>query len=399
MEQRFAAYAVTPEHPLWEQLITRPAPLKERDNEVRDPFSRDYTRILHSRAFRRLKHKTQVFPNVENDHVCTRMEHVLHVESVSGTIAEALGLSRRLTRAISLGHDLGHAPFGHQGEYVLSTLTEKYFGVPFWHEKNGVHFVDDVELLENDSKVRHNLNLTYAVRDGILSHCGEVEQNGIRPREELFDLSKFTLPGQYESATWEGCVVKMADTIAYLGRDIEDATSLGVLNAEDLQELEELRRAHGYAPNTTGIINTMVGDICANSSPERGITLSAAGMDMLCELKNYNRSHIYYAKRFKPFHNYTRLVIPEVFEALHDTYNGKPIREVTDDLARRCPLLIGGFRDFVAPYIEGDNPRYANRKLYGDLSDETDFLHAVTDYVAGMTDPYLIKCYEELTNY
>ena len=116
----FQAVAAKPEHPLWESFIRRENSLYNRNDDVRSPFARDYTRILHSKAYRRLKHKTQVFFNVDNDHICTRMEHVALVDSVACTIAKFLGLNEELTKAIAIGHDLGHAPFGHQGENGLS---------------------------------------------------------------------------------------------------------------------------------------------------------------------------------------------------------------------------------------------------------------------------------------
>lgn len=117
--KRFEGFAATPNSANWEQLTTRQSELYSRPDDIRSPFARDYTRILHSMAYRRLKHKTQVFFNIGNDHICTRMEHVSHVESVSSTIARRLGLNEELTKAISTGHDLGHAPFGHQGEAII----------------------------------------------------------------------------------------------------------------------------------------------------------------------------------------------------------------------------------------------------------------------------------------
>ena len=112
------------------------------------------------------------------------MEHVAHVESISYTIAKELGLNVELTKAISIGHDLGHAPFGHQGESIISNLANKYLNNSFWHEKNGLRVVDKLELLEDNTGNYTNLNLTYAVRDGIICHCGEVDENGIIPRKE-----------------------------------------------------------------------------------------------------------------------------------------------------------------------------------------------------------------------
>lgn len=169
----------------------------------RSQFERDYTRILHSNSFRRMKHKTQVFFNVENDHICTRMEHVLHVESVSHSIAQALGLNCELTQAIAIGHDLGHTPFGHVGERILNNIAvngivendetivkgfswehlknlngEAYF----WHERNSLRMVDKLDLLADDTGKERNLNLTFAVRDGIISHCGELKTVVLKPR-------------------------------------------------------------------------------------------------------------------------------------------------------------------------------------------------------------------------
>ena len=255
----FINTAAVPANPNWDKLISRRTDLYERPVDVRSPFARDYTRILHSLAYRRLKHKTQVFFNIDNDHICTRMEHVAHVESVSSTIAKYLGLNDELTKAISIGHDLGHTPFGHQGETIIESLTKKYLDEDFWHEKNGLRFVDKVELLEDTYKKSQNLNLTYAVRDGIISHCGEVDDNGIKPRAEFIYPEAFQKAGQFQPITWEGCVVKYADKIAYIGRDIEDAERLGLLDkaAEDIL-LDMARQTDQDALNTTVIIHNMI---------------------------------------------------------------------------------------------------------------------------------------------
>ena len=211
-------------------------------------------------AYRRLKHKTQVFFNISNDHICTRMEHVNHVESVSSTIAKALGLNEELTKAISIGHDLGHAPFGHQGESVIKKLSQEYLGKNYWHEQNGLRFVDQIELLEDNYKIYRNLDLTYAVRDGIISHCGEVDQNGIFPRDISIAIDDFDTPGKFQAVTWEGCVVKMADKIAYVGRDIEDAINLGFLDQSAQHKLLRMARANDErVMNTTVIMHNMVG--------------------------------------------------------------------------------------------------------------------------------------------
>ncbi len=173
MEKKFSALATTPEHEKWEIATKRMHPIYQRANDPRSPFSRDYTRIIHSTGFRRLKHKTQVFFSPQSDHICTRIEHVLHVESIATSIASSLGLNTELVRSIAVGHDLGHSPFGHKGERVLNDISIKTIGERFWHERNSLFCVDYLELLEDDQSARQPLNLTYAVRDGVISHCGQ----------------------------------------------------------------------------------------------------------------------------------------------------------------------------------------------------------------------------------
>lgn len=411
MEKKFEREAMTPDHPLWRQMTTRRSDLYPREGDVRSPFARDYTRILHSQGYRRMKHKTQVFFNIDNDHICTRMEHVAHVDSVSYTIANTLGLNTELTRAISIGHDIGHAPFGHQGEKVLNDISMKYLGVEFWHERNGLHFVDQVELLADDYNEKKNLDLTYAVRDGIISHCGELDQNGIRPREELIDLERdFTKKGQYQPATWEGCVVKIADKIAYVGRDIEDARTLGFLGDEAQNMLIEMARANGgRAVNTTVIMNNMISDICATSSPKKGICFSETFARQLDDIKKFNYTYIYGNKRFLPYEKYSRLVLTEIFDSLCDLYDG---RYTWDNLREEKPYrpeTIRSFMRWLAEYCTAKNVPSGqlreralmckNEKIYHDLSDENDYVQAVLDYIAGMTDRFAIKVFNELLKY
>ena len=213
MEQLFKEYSANKNNPKWENYISRINPLYTRNSDIRSEFERDYTRIIHSSSYRRLKHKTQVFFSPENDHICTRIEHVTHVESISYTIAKHLGLNTELTKAIAVGHDLGHSPFGHCGEKILSKIFERDLGCKFWHEKNGLDFVDYIDLLEDYNLNKQNLNLTYAVRDGIISHCGEIDENCLKPREEFINLEEYNYPNQYPPYTWEGCVVKIADKL------------------------------------------------------------------------------------------------------------------------------------------------------------------------------------------
>ena len=239
MKNSFQEVAINPNNSKWENTISRILPLSYRNSDIRTEFDRDYTRIIHSNAYKRLKHKTQVFFSPENDHICTRGEHVTHVESISYTIASYLGLNTELTKAIAVAHDLGHSPFGHSGEKILSEISKRDLGSPFWHEKNGLHFVDSIELLEGHDGYKNNLNLTYGIRDGIISHCGEITENALKPRDEFIDLNNYLSPNQYSPYTWEGCVVKISDKISYIGRDIEDAITLGILD-NHLQELYDL---------------------------------------------------------------------------------------------------------------------------------------------------------------
>jgi len=161
MKDLLKDYAATENNPKWENIIRREKPLYIRESDIRSDFERDYTRIIHCNAYRRLKHKTQVFFSPEDDHICTRIEHTTHVESISYTIAKYLGLNTELTKAIASAHDLGHSPFGHQGEKVLSEISVRDIGERFWHEKNGLEYVDKIELLENHFKDRSQSNELY----------------------------------------------------------------------------------------------------------------------------------------------------------------------------------------------------------------------------------------------
>lgn len=407
---KFKSVAATSKNDNWEKLTARTVDLYSREDDVRSPFARDYTRILHSLAYRRLKHKTQVFFNIDNDHICTRMEHVAHVESVSHTIAKSLGLNDELTKAIAMGHDLGHAPFGHQGESVISELSKKYLGEKFWHERNGLRFVDKIELLEDNYKKSKNLDLTYAVRDGIISHCGEVDANGLIPRDDLIDLADFTNPGQYQPATWEGCVVKISDKIAYVGRDIEDAINLGFLNDRTKNDLLKMARANDEnVLNTTVIMHNLIIDICENSTPEKGICLSPRFLEQINSIKDFNYKHIYGHERLVPFKEYSKLVINQIFDVLKKTYDGRHSWSLIKDKKKYYPLLMSSFDKWLARYCcvdiipEGELLEIAlnceNEKIYGKLEDEKIYIQAILDFISGMTDRFAIKVFNELLNY
>jgi len=402
--------AAFPENPHYDTFTARLSPRPHSaDDDIRSPFMKDYTRILHSLAYRRLKHKTQVFFNVSNDHICTRIEHVSHVESVSNIIATHLGLNTELTRAIATGHDLGHAPFGHEGEYILKKLSMKYLGRDFWHEQNGVRFADKIELLEDKFMQHKNMNLTYAVRDGIICHCGEIDESHLFPRADFCSLDSITSPGQVQPATWEGCVVKLSDKIGYLGRDIADAVALGVLGETEMKVLSHVAKAHGApALNTTVIIDEMISDVCEHSSPERGITMSEKHMTLLNDIKRFNYANIYNHPRLLPFRRYAALILTEMFEALMQRYAGPDTVRVLFEESKTYPMLFGEFARYIAKYTALDisefpwgkriSDGYVNEKIYGNLETKELYAQAVLDYLSGMTDSYAIRLFQELIN-
>src|SRR5437660_1617003 len=217
--------------------------LAEEDCSLRTPFQRDRDRIVHSKAFRRLKHKTQVFVAPEGDHYRTRLTHTLEVTTISRTVARALGLNEDLTEAIGLGHDLGHPPFGHIGEEVLDNCLQRRFNLRFRHNHHSLRIV---EVLERDGA---GLNLTEQVRDGILRHTWS----------------------EPEPATLEGQIVRLVDRIAYINHDIEDAIRAGVLRAEDLprDEIEML------GDSGSRRIDTLVGDVIERFEATGEITQGA----------------------------------------------------------------------------------------------------------------------------
>lgn len=397
----FREYASNENNVDWKNHIEREIPLYQRKNDIRSEYERDYTRILHSLAYRRLKHKTQVFFNIGNDHICTRMEHVQHVESVSCTIAKYLGLNVDLTRAIAMGHDLGHAPFGHEGEVELTNIRNELGLDDFWHERNSLRIIDNIELLEDDSSNYQNLNLTYAVRDGIISHCGEVDDNGIIPRTEKIDLNKFTKSGEYQAYTWEGCVVKVADKIAYLGRDIEDAIRMDFIESKDLKELREISKVYGEKiMNTTVIIHNFIISICENSSPEAGIRLSEEHNKMLKRIKDFNYRAIYKNPKFDVYRKYVALVIRSIYDTLIESYDGDNTINKLKEKVNVYPTLIHDFCKYLKTYFSLEKDvRYKNKKIYGKLETREIYAQAIIDYISGMTDRYAIEIFNELLRY
>lgn len=409
----------------WEECIKRETPLYGRGNDIRSDFERDYTRILHCQAYSRLKHKTQVFFAPHNDHICTRMEHVSHVASVAATISKYLGLNEQLATAIATGHDIGHAPFGHHGEDCLNMLLQQKEGAnaprKFWHERNSLFFADYIETLADPDGAQQPLNLTYAVRDGLICHCGEIDQQGIRPRAEAIDLYSIKRPGLIQPYTWEGCVVKIADKIAYLGRDIEDARAYHILDMSSYRQLREIvattlglegdgKAKHalrsGKAVNTTVLINDLIVDLCEQSSPEKGLCFSEEYFRFIIELKKFNYAHIYNHWRLREFQQYATGIIRTLYRTLMRVQpyaqNGRAAQAL-----RYYPNLCATFEDWLVKYTNYKPHNHADRKQilrYNtkqvfDVNDNESYEKCVIEYISGMTDQYAIEVYEEIITF
>ena len=380
--KKLEKFSANEQNPKWKNMIQREIPLYHRNNDVRSEFERDYTRVVHSTAYRRLKHKTQVFFSPENDHICTRSEHVTHVESISYTIANYLGLNIELTKAIAIAHDIGHSPFGHQGEKILSQISQRDIGEKFWHERHGMIMVDKVELLENPSKERCNLDLTYAVRDGIISHCGEIDENMLRPRDEFINLYEYNYPNEYAPYTWEGCVVKISDKISYLGRDIIDAVTLGILDKNN-QEIE----------SNTVIINDLIYDLCENSNFEKGLCFSGEMFKKLNALKKFNYENIYLSDRTVVCNQYFELIINTIYNLLKESFKNR------EKAITICHELVEDFEDWLSNYWNKQRDEKNKNSVIFDLENEKEFCRAIIYYIAGMTDNYAIDTYNKIIRF
>jgi dGTPase len=301
--------------PLGQRSYPARRAVEEEDSPVRTPFQRDRDRIVHCKAFRRLKHKTQVYIAPEGDHYRTRLTHTIETTGIARTVARALGLNEDLTEAIGLGHDLGHAPFGHIGEEVLDACLTERFGRRFRHN---VHSLRVVERLERDG---HGLNLTEQVRDGILNHTG-----------------------QGTPATLEGRIVRLVDRIAYINHDIDDALRAGSLRAE------ELPRAEIEALGDTGSkrIDTLVQDLVERSSEAGDIVQSEDVGGAMDRLRTFMFEHVYLAPAAQ--REFPR--IERMLRALFDYLVEVPPPPATADASEA---------DRVTDYIAGMTDRYAVR--------------------------------------
>ena len=399
MTKKFEEVAMNEKNAKWNNSISRVYEMYQPIYNDRSEFDRDYMRIINCNAYRRLKHKTQVFFSPQNDHICTRLEHVNHVESISNSIATYLGLNSELTRTIAVAHDIGHSPFGHKGESILSEISEREYGEKFWHGWNGKHLVDDLELLLDVNNVSRNLNLTYAVRDGILGHCGSPTISGQKPRDEFIDLDEFNYSNKYAPYTWEGCVVKIADNISYLGRDLEDAVEMKIITSSDINSIDKSIKA--IRLNNTSIIGFFVKDLCDNSTIEEGLKFSPEAYEVMEKIRKFNYQKIYLNEKIQPTIRFFKVLMNELFYTLKKEYNGMNTIKNIKKMKRYYPELSERFANWLEKYCnteDKDEKTFANKVIY-DLNNEKDYYRAVIDYIAGMTDQYVVRIYNELISF
>ncbi len=305
-EERELSPSATRSYPARRQ---RPEP----DCGLRTPFQRDRDRIVHSKAFRRLKHKTQVFVSPVGDHYRTRLTHTLEVTQVSRTVARALRLNEDLVEAIGLGHDLGHPPFGHIGEEALHCCLVERFGTSFLHHEHSLRVVDE---LERDG---HGLNLTGPVRDGIVSHSGRARQ----------------------PTTLEGRIVRLVDRIAYINHDIDDALRAGVLHAEELPR-EPIQILGSTGPRR---IDALVHDLVESSHRRGDIVQGEPVGEAMAELRSFMFDRVYLGPAAQREKRKIEFVVRTLFDHLCTHPQDIPISIPAGDLARRVTDYIAGMTD------------------------------------------------------
>ena len=289
----------------------------EEECSLRTPFQRDRDRIVHSRAFRRLKGKTQVFVAPEGDHYRTRLTHTLETTQISRTVARALGLNEDLVEAIGLGHDLGHPPFGHIGEDALDRRGREVFGLAFRHNEHSLRVVDVLE----------RLNLTDPVRDGILRHSSRIEP----------------------SASLEGRIVRLVDRIAYINHDIDDAVRAGVIGVDDLpaDEIAVL------GPTGSKRIDTLVHDLVEHSAVAGDIVQGPEVGPAMLRLREFMFSRVYLGEKAREEHER----IERVLVTLFDWYRERP-----EELpAAASGEVEGSLGERVIDYLAGMTDRFAIR--------------------------------------
>lgn len=366
-----------------EELEKRTIP---RQDDIRGCYYRDQTAIIHSRPFRRLKHKTQVFFSPDDDHVCTRIEHVLHVASIAATICRGLKskdksnwqLNEDLAYSIGLGHDLGHTPFGHAGESELSFLLGG--GNSFIHEVNSYRVVE--KLIGQGQ----GLNLTYAVKDGIICHNGESFEQSIKPDLKVKNLELIKDRKNYPS-TWEGCIVRFSDKIAYLGRDIEDAIIAGFIVEEQIPKAIQ----NQIGTSNGEIINYLILNLI-ESSTEEEISFSKECHDLMIELKDFNYQAIYNNPRIKEYKVYCKRIISALYDYLSKLYCSNHW-----DLEWYLKAENLNLDKFFGNYLKGMELFYKNEKRLNNWTEGDLGKQIIADYISGMTDKFAIESMREIS--
>lgn len=357
-EQNLSKYATK------DKDAIRLSPIKD---DLRPNYFRDTDRIIHSLSYTRYTDKTQVFTHWHNDNVSRRIIHVQLVAKIARTIGRALSLNEDLIEAIALGHDIGHVPFGHPGEHILDEVSMKYDGTHFFHN---VESVRELMCLENNG---NGTNVTIQVLDGILCHNGEFVEGEYHPKKKTVDDFLYDYETCYKDPnhvkklipmTLEGCVVRISDMVAYLGRDIEDAIRLEVLKPNSIPKaITDI-----LGNNNKEIVNTIILDIIENSKGLPYIKLSDKVYKAIKELKNFNYQNIYYKANTKE----TLAFYSKVFNKL-----------------------------FIYYKENIDNPECSINKIFLDsmcdvYKNNTSISRKIIDYLAGMTDEFILKEYEKL---
>lgn len=344
---------------------------EKRDEDIRSSFFRDIDRIIYSLAFIRYQDKTQVFSYTNHDHVSKRMIHVQFVSKIARTIGRALGLNEDLIEAASLGHDLGHVPFGHVGEKILNEISLKA------NEGFFNHNIESARVLMNIENFGQGLNISVQVLDAIICHNGEIAQGLYKPRkktkEEFFEEYKNAYKDKnlllkLEPMTLEGCVVRVSDLIAYLGRDIDDAIRLNIIKREDIPK----SIINVLGSTTKEIVNACINDIIKNSYNKNYIKLSDNIYNAIEELKKFN---------------YTKI------------YNNSESSTTKDELTLKFNTLFNRYVNDIENHNENSPiiKSYLNN-MCQDYKNNNTINRIVIDYIAGMTDDYFLKEYERIKN-
>lgn len=338
--------------------------IKEEKEDIRPSYFHDIDRIIHSLSYTRYSDKTQVFPYKENDHISKRMIHVQLVSKVARTIGRALNLNEDLIEAIALGHDIGHTPLGHEGEYILNDISKRELNEYFAHNIQSVRHCMYVE------KQGRGLNLSIQVLDGIMCHNGEMLSSKYEPVEKTkeefikeyeqayIDLKETK---KYHPMTLEGCVVRISDIIGYIGRDIEDAIILGKIKREEIPE--EIKNVLGTTNKE--IINTIILDIVKESINKPYIKLSDKVFNALFALKKFNSENIYGKSMTKEEKEYYATGMNKIYSVY------------LNDLEKNNKDSII-FKIFLDNQCEEYKANTCNKRI-------------VIDFIAGMTDDLFIS--------